>query len=176
MKALALLLLAAPLWAAPGKPGRELVHEEARFKMTAPKGWKTSKLSGADTGPGTSGAVFAAPKSSGPAARIVAVFYAEGNPHFKDAEDYLRGQTAALPVPVADETTGPIEAAALGGLPAKRLTRQAPAKGGAVRQQVTVLGAKGGFYALTCSGPVADWKRLEPLFKAALASFVPSPK
>ncbi|MBI5595301.1 MAG: hypothetical protein HY928_04345, partial [Elusimicrobia bacterium] len=50
-------------------------------------------------------------------------FYAAGNPHFKDAADYLARYTAALPVAPVGEKTGPIEPWTLGGLQGRRFER-----------------------------------------------------
>ena len=158
-----LILAASPAGAARAKAGREVVHSAAHFKMSVPAGW-TDALMGADEmGSGASGAVF----KSSDSARIVVVFYAAGNPHFKDAADYLVRQTAALPVAPAGEKTGPAEPGALGELKGQRFSRE---KRGA-KELVAVAEGRGGFYAVTCSAPAREWKSLAPRFERALASF-----
>lgn len=142
-----------------------------RFKATVPKGWRATKDAEGGalqvTGPEGSG---------GPAPKASAVFYAKGNPHFKDAADFLVRQTAPTPVPIEGEKTGPVEAVKLSGRGAKRLRRDTFAvyrpPGGeprdvALREEVTVLEGKEGFWVLTETAPPATWTR----HKAAFAVF-----
>lgn len=165
MKALAVLLMlcAAGLAAERAAPGREVVHPQARFKMSVPGGWTGSLMGPGEMGEGASGAVF---KSSS-SARLVVVFYAAGNPHFKDAADFLARQTAALPVSPAGERSGPVEPAMLGALEGKRLLREKRE----LRELVTAADAPGGFYAATCSSFARDWRRAKPQFDRLLSSF-----
>ena len=167
---MALLLLAAgPASAARFKAGREVVHPEARFKMTVPAGWAQTLMGPAELGAGASGAVFKTSLKAGRGGegRIIVVFYAAGNPHFKDAAEFMARQTATLPVTPVGETTGPIESGALGSLPGKSFMRTKRES----KDLVTAADASGGFYAVTCSAHTPVWKRLEPLFKMALTSF-----
>lgn len=171
------------------KPGRPVVHPEARFKMTSPGGWSETLLGPSDLGPGAAGAVF----KSSPTARggeepsITVIYYAPGNPHFKDAADYLARQTEPLPVTPVGEETGAVQPAKLGVLQGKSLMRSRPVSGPseAVKRKVklqallTVADGPQGFYVMTCAAPAPSWKGVRPLFDAALRSFTalpPAPK
>lgn len=181
MKAfLALLLLVSPAL------GAEFVHPEIGFKLTAPNGWARSALGPVQLGMQSWGAVF----KSSPAARgeeepsLTVVFYAAGNPHFKDAADYLARQTEPLPVTPDGEEVGPVTAASLGKLKAKSLTRTRPVgrpesavkRGVKLRATLTVADAPGGFYVVTCAAPEPRWKRARAAFDEALKSFTAGPK
>ncbi|TBR18010.1 hypothetical protein EPO15_15625, partial [bacterium] len=181
MKALLSLLLALP--ASAGKPGRAVVHPEAHFTMTAPGAWSQTLLGPDDLGPGAAGAVF----KSSPSARgeeepsLTVIFYSAGNPHFKNAADYLARQTEPLPVTPEGEETGPVTAAKLGALAAKTLTRSRPVgrpeeavrRGVKLTARLTVAEAPGGFFVVTCTAPAPRWASVRPLFDAALKSFMP---
>ncbi|TPW20385.1 MAG: hypothetical protein FD126_1741 [Elusimicrobia bacterium] len=173
------LLLAVPAQAGTrkGKPRRtEAVMSRVedvtagRFKATPPKGWRVTKDAEGGalqvTGPEGSG---------GPAPKASAVFYAKGNPHFKDAADFLARQTAPTPVPIEGEKTGSVEDVKLSGRRAKRLRRDTFAvyrpPGGeprdvALREEVTVLEGKEGFWVLTETAPPATWPRHAAAFAA----------
>lgn len=173
------LLLAGTAQAGPqkGKPRRtEAVMSRVedvtagRFKATVPKGWRPTKDAEGGalqvTGPDGSG---------GPAPKASAVFYAKGNPYFKDAADFLARQTAPTPVPIEGEKTGPVEPVKLSGRAAKRLRRDTFAvyrpPGGeprdvALREEVTVLEGKSGFWVLTETAPPATWSRHAAAFAA----------
>lgn len=166
------LLLAGLLAAAPPGPG---------FSLKAPAGWSETRLSPEDLGPGAWGAVY----KSSPAARgaedasITVVFYAAGNPHFKDAADYLARQTEPLPVTPVGEESGPAVPAKLGSLPAKTLWRTRPVgrppeavkRGAKLRAELTVAQGEGGFWVVTCAGPEDRFKHLRGAFDAARRSF-----
>lgn len=187
MKALFLLLLAFPASAGTSrpKPSREVVHPQARFKLTVPGGWSQALLGPDDLGPGAAGAVFKA----SPTARVeeeaslTVIYYAAGNPHFKDAADYLARQTEPLPVTPVGEETGPVTDSRLGSLPARTLTRWRPVgrPEAAVRAhvrlhaQLTVASGVTGFYVVTCAAPAPRWKQVGPSFDAALKSFMALP-
>lgn len=179
------LLVSLEAGATRDKPGRLVVHSEARFKMTAPGGWSEVLLGPSDLGPGAAGAVF----KSSPTARggeepsITVIYYAPGNPHFKDAADYLARQTEPLPVTPAGEETGAVRPAKLGLLQGKSLLRSRPVSGPpeAVKRRVklqallTVADGPEGFYVMTCAAPSPRWKNVQPLFDAALKSFMALP-
>lgn len=187
MKALFALLLALPAAAGTSgpKPGREVVHPQARFKLIAPGGWSQTLLGPDELGPGAAGAVFkASPTARGEEEpSLTVVFYAAGNPHFKDAADYLARQTEPLPVTPRGEETGPVTPAQLGTLPAKTLTRSRPVgrpeeavrRGVQLKARLTVAEAPGGFFVVTETAPAPRWKRAGPLFDAALKSFMALP-
>lgn len=181
MKALlALLLLVPPAW------GLDFVHPETGFKVTAPKGWSRTALGPDELGEKAWGAVF----KSSPTARneeepsITVIFYAAGNPHFKDAADYLARQTEPLPVTPEGEAVGPVTPAALGSLKAKTLSRARPVgrpeaavkRGVKLKATLTVADAPGGFYVVTCAAPTPHWSRVRPVFDVALKSFAAGPK
>lgn len=170
----ALLLVLAALLSAAAAP-------QARFSLKTPAGFVETRLGPDDLGAGAWGAVY----KSSPAARgaepasVTVVFYADGNPHFKDAADYLARQTEPLPVTPLGEETGPVTPAKLGALPAKALWRRRPVgrppqavkRGERLRAELTVAQAAGGFYVVTCAAPETEWRRLKAGFDAARASF-----
>ncbi|TBR22912.1 hypothetical protein EPO15_06990 [bacterium] len=178
---LAFLLLAAPaVQAASAKRPVKARPEAAmsrveevsggRFKAAAPKGWRVTKDR---EGTGLQVTGPAAPDAPAPTAS--AVYYAKGNPHFKDAADFLARQTAPSPVPIQGEKTGPVEEAKLSGRPAKSLRRdtfavhRAPAaepREVAVREELTVLQGKEGFWVVTVSAPAAAWAKQAAAFAA----------
>lgn len=180
-----LLLVSSPAGAARPAGGREAAHPQGRFKLTVPTGWSEALLGPDDLGPGAWGAVFkaSATRRGEEPASITVVFYAAGNPYFKDAADYLARQTEPLPVVPAGETTGPVKAAVLGSLPAKTLARTRPVgrpeaavrRGETLTAELTVADAPGGFYVVTCAAPTASWRRLGGGFGAALKSFAALP-
>ncbi len=151
------------------------------FTLKAPAGWSEARLGPEDLGAGAWGAVY----KSSPAARggedasITVIFYAAGNPHFKDAADYLARQTEPLPVVPAGEETGPAVPAKLGALPGKTLWRTRPLgrppeavkRGAKLRAELTVAQAEGGFWVFTCAAPSERFKRLRGAFDAARRSF-----
>ena len=122
---------------------------------------------------------------SSPAARgaeeasITVIFYAAGNPHFKDAADYLARQTEPLPVVPVGEEAGPAVPAKLGALPGKTLWRTRPVgrppeavkRGAKLRAELTVAQGEGGFWVFTCAAPSERFKRLRGAFDAARRSF-----
>lgn len=187
MKALLALLVAFP--AAAGtqrpKPAREVVSMEAHFKLTPPAGWSQTLLGPDDLGPGAAGAVFkASPTARGEEEpSLTVIYYAAGNPHFKDAADYLARQTEPLPVTPKGEETGPVTDARLGLLPAKTLTRSRPVgkpeeavrRGVKLSARLTVAQVPEGFFVVTCAAPEPRWKQARPLFDAALKSFMAVP-
>lgn len=166
------LLLAGLLAAAASGPS---------FTLKAPAGWSEARLGPEDLGAGAWGAVY----KSSPAARgaedasITVIFYAAGNPHFKDAADYLARQTEPLPVVPVGEAAGPAVPAKLGDLPAKTLWRTRPVgrppeavkRGVKLRAELTVAQGEGGFWVVTCAAPTERFKRLRGDFDAARRSF-----
>lgn len=188
MKALLALLLSVPLATAATRPekGVEFVHPEVGFRLTAPQGWSRTALGPDALGEKAWGAVF----KSSPTARgeeepsLTVVFYAAGNPHFKDAADYLARQTEPLPVTPEGEAVGPVTSAALGSLPAKSLTRSRPVgrpaeavtRGVKLKAVLTVADGPGGFYVATCASPAPRWSRVRHLFDVALKTFAAGPK
>lgn len=178
--ALAVFLVAAAAQAGPAKrpvkaraeAAMSRVEEVAggRFTAAVPKGWRVTK-----DGSGTALQATGPDGKGAPAPAALAVYYAQGNPYFKDAADFLARQTAPSPVPVAGEKTGPVEDALLSGRPAKRLSRdtfavhRAPAaepREVPVREEVTVLAGKGGFWVVTVRAPTALWAKHAAAFAA----------
>lgn len=176
---LAVILLAGAASAAPakraakGRPEAAMSRVEdvaqGRFKAAVPKGWRVTKdVDGTGlqaTGPGGKDA---------PAPTASAVYYPNGNAYFKDAAAFLARQTAPSPVPVAGEKTGPVEAATLAGRKAQRLSRDtfavyhppaAEPREVAVKEEVTVVAGKDGFWVVTLSAPAAAWAKNAPAFK-----------
>ena len=91
--------------------------------------------------------------ADGVAARIEAHCYSAVNPYYKSADDYLNHARSSV-VPVAGESTGPIEALSVAGYKARRFTRDTfevlpaesiNAKSVAVREERIVLKLKSGF-------------------------------
>lgn len=186
--ALAVLLLAAAAHAGPVKRAGNARSEAAmsrveevaggRFSAAVPKGWRVTK-----DGSGTALQVTGPDGKGAPAPAALAVYYVSGNPFFKDAADFLARQTAPSPVPVAGEKTGPVEDALLSGRPAKRLRRdtfavhRAPAaepREVPVREEVTVLQGKNGFWVVTVTAPASAWTKNAGPFKAFRDGFVVS--
>jgi hypothetical protein len=180
-----LLLVGAPAGAVRPAVSREAAHPQGRFKLSVPLGWSESLMGPDELGPGAWGAVFkstASARADEPAS-ITVIFYAAGNPHFKDAADYLARQTEPLPVTPAGEEAGPVTKAFLGSLPGKSLTRWRPLgrpeaavrRGERLRASLTAADGPGGFYVVTCAAPAAQWRRWDAPFGAALASFAALP-
>lgn len=186
--ALAVVLLSCAASAAPGKRAAKVRTEAAmsrveevaggRFKAAVPPGWRVTKdREGAGlqaTAPGG---------SDGPAPTASAVYYAKGNPYFKDAADFLARQTSPSPIPVQGEKTGPVEAATLAGRKAQRVSRDtfavyhppaAEPREVAVKEEVTVLAGKEGFWVVTLSAPAPAWSKNAPAFKAFRDGFKPT--
>lgn len=186
MRALLLCALAAAqAWAArPGQP-HAFEHPEGRFKLSVPAAWTRARLGPDELGAGAWGAVF----KSSPSARgeeeasITVVFYAAGNPHFKDAADYLARQTEPLPVTPVGEEAGPVSEARLGPLPAKALWRLRPVgrppeavrRKVRLRAELTVAQGEGGFFVMTCAAPEPRWRGAREAFEGARGSFAPLP-
>lgn len=184
---LAVLVLAAAAQAAPAKRPAKARRPEAvmtrveevgpgRFKAAIPKGWRVTK-----DGAGASLQASAPEGGGGPAATASAVYYAKGNPYFKDVSDFWARQTSPSPVPVAGEKTGPLSEATLAGRQAQRLVREtfdvyrAPAaepREVPVREEVTALSGKEGFWVLTLRAPAAAWEKNAAPFKAFRDGFV----
>lgn len=143
-----------------------------RFKAAVPKDWRVTK---AGDGAGL--------QATGPAGTASAVYYAKGNPYFKDAAAFMARQTEPSPIPVAGEKTGPVEEATVAGRKAKRVTRNtfeithppaSEAKEVAFTEEVTVLAGKGGFWVLTLRAPSASWAKNAAPFKAFRDGFQPA--
>lgn len=180
--ALVVLLLSVAASAAPPKSPQKARPEAAmsrveevktgRFKAAVPKDWRVTK---AGDGAGL--------QATGPAGTASAVYYAKGNPYFKDAAAFIARQTAPSPIPVAGEKTGPVEDVTVAGRRAKRVARttfevtRAPGsepKEVPFTEEVSVLAGKDGFWVLTLRAPSASWAKNAAPFKTFRDGFQPA--
>lgn len=179
---LVLLLAVGAAYGAPAKSPAKARPEAAmsrveevkagRFKAAVPKDWRVTK---ARDGAGL--------QATGPAGTASAVYYAKGNPYFKDATAFIARQTEPSPIPVAGEKTGPVQDAAVAGRKAKRVTRTtfevthppaSEAKEVPFTEEVTALSGKEGFWVLTLRAPSASWAKNAAPFKAFRDGFQPA--
>jgi hypothetical protein len=185
MKRLALMLAALSCSAAPlrAAPGAEYVLSEGRFAVRPPKGWTASRDPRQDARQKVYGVALAGPRSAdGILSAIDVAYYPPGNALFKGgAAEYLkrnRGDDDRFVKP-AGETTGPLEKAVVGGLPAQSFTRRTreyippdrtDSRAVAVVEEIAVVPAGDGFYVVVFKSSEQLHDSLKAVFARALAS------
>lgn len=187
IKILACVILAAgPLFAAASKEKKmaektvNVASKEGRFSCTAPADWARSADERTDKLEGVHGFFLAGPKGASEfAARMSVDYYAPGNKLFAASADFLKANLEP-PFKVDGEKTSPVSPARVGGLAAKRFTREhvvilppavVTAKRVKAKDEIVVVEGESGFWVLTYSAAQPDFKRLRPAFAKLLETF-----
>lgn len=157
--------------------------EGNHFKCDFPKGWTTSRDSIADKVEKVYGAEAVGPRTKeGAPVRISVDYYSKENTLFKDSSEYLDRNTKEGILKIKEDKYGPAKDITVAGLKGKIFERETSiylppnnpmAVKVAIKEKVTVLAAKEGFYVLRYYAPAAMYVKHLSAYDKTLKSFEP---
>jgi hypothetical protein len=185
MKLAALLLATAGLASAAAQSYAPYALKEGRFSCQVPKGWGTRRDVAVEAREKAFGVFLTGPRSAdGVAIKLDLRFYAPGNAVFGKPEDFMKANLQPDPIPRKGEKAPKVEKTTVAGLPARRFSRKSfeyvppssmDTKEIPVTEEVVLVEAKEGFYAMTYSGPDSLFAKNHAAFEKVLKSFRPTP-
>lgn len=157
--------------------------EGNHFKCAFPKGWAISRDTIADKVEKVYGAEAVGPRTKeGAPVRISVDYYSQENTLFRDSSEYLDRNTKEGIIKIKEDKYGPVKDVTVAGLKGKIFERETsiylPPNNPmsvkvAIKEKVSVLAAKEGFYVLRYYAPLSMYAKHLPAYDKALKSFSP---
>ncbi|MBI3552733.1 MAG: hypothetical protein HY077_09445 [Elusimicrobia bacterium] len=179
-----LLALGAPA-SAKGAAYAAYELKEGRFSCQLPKDWSQRRDPGVEARENAFGVFLTGPRSDdGVSAKIDVRYYAPGNKVFAKPDDFMKANLEPSPIPRKGEKPPKVEKTMVAGLPARRFTRHDAefippsslnTKEIPITDDVVLVEAKTGFYALTYSAPNSLYAKHRALFEHVIKTFHPAP-
>lgn len=169
------LLLVPAAEAAPAKPGKDLIMNDAAFEYAAPAAWSRRPSEGG-------GVVLVGPADADDVSALITLrHYPPGDADFASFDAFIERQTAP-PVFKSSPPTEKRPDVAVAGRKAKAFARDGAefvppgarnTKEVPMREELVAVPAKEGFYLLTYYAPKSLHKKHRRAFESVLKSFKP---